>query len=89
MMFDGVCFCTPLNLYLFPTFALCFFQVLAVHSEAEREKIEAKRKIAKLEDALRYSKREMLFIACIKKRRFRSSTVVKLNLSKIQVQLNK
>ncbi|XP_054891617.1 centrosomal protein of 112 kDa isoform X2 [Poeciliopsis prolifica] len=31
----------------------CEKKVLAVHSEAEREKIEAKRKIAKLEDALR------------------------------------
>ncbi|XP_047212814.1 centrosomal protein of 112 kDa-like isoform X4 [Girardinichthys multiradiatus] len=33
--------------------ANCEKKVLAVHSEAEREKIEAKRKIAKLEDALR------------------------------------
>ncbi|XP_023204176.1 centrosomal protein of 112 kDa isoform X1 [Xiphophorus maculatus] len=33
--------------------ACCEKKVLAVHSEAEREKIEAKRKIAKLEDALR------------------------------------
>ena len=30
-------------------------QVLAIHSEAEKERTEAKRKIAKLEDALRYN----------------------------------
>ncbi|MED6283408.1 hypothetical protein CHARACLAT_008401 [Characodon lateralis] len=35
--------------------ANCEKKVLAVHSEAEREKIEAKRKIAKLEDALSFS----------------------------------
>lgn len=33
-------------------------QVLAIHSEAERERTEAKRKIAKLEDALRYNKKD-------------------------------
>lgn len=37
--------------------SLSLSQVLAIHSEAEKEKSEAKRKITKLEDALRYSEK--------------------------------
>lgn len=54
VMFDGVCSWT--HLYLSISLSLFYSnpQVLATHSEAERERAEAKRKIAKLEDALRY-----------------------------------
>lgn len=41
-------------------YSLSLFQLLAVQSEAEKEKTEAKRKTAKLEDALRYSEFEKL-----------------------------
>lgn len=54
-MFDGACSCT--HLHLSPSFTLTLPQVLATHNEAEKERAEAKRKIAKLEDALRYNEK--------------------------------
>lgn len=49
--FDGVCCCTRLPLsFVLP-------QVLTIQSEADKERAEAKRKIAKLEDALRYNEK--------------------------------
>lgn len=56
VMFDGVCCCTHLHLTLFFLFS-SLSQVLSINGEADKEKTEAKRKIAKLEDALRYSEK--------------------------------
>lgn len=67
-MFDGVCFCTHSHLSLCSSYTLILApssplslslplylsKVLALQTEAEKEKAEAKRKIAKLEEALRY-----------------------------------
>lgn len=52
----------------YTSLSLSRFQILAVHGEAEKERAEAKRKIAKLEDTLRYSEKsqtQVLLVAGI------------------------
>lgn len=57
VMFGGVCRCAHLYFPLLaPSLPPSVSQVLAVHNEAEKERTDAKMKIAKLEDALRYNK---------------------------------
>uniref|UniRef100_A0A3B5LS62 Centrosomal protein 112 n=1 Tax=Xiphophorus couchianus TaxID=32473 RepID=A0A3B5LS62_9TELE len=68
--------------------ACCEKKVLAVHSEAEREKIEAKRKIAKLEDALRYKMESQLDRAKQSQRQQIQQADLALEQFKKQVELS-
>lgn len=55
---ECVSVCVPAGSLILLSLALALLpisQVLAVHNEAERERTDAKMKIAKLEDALRYN----------------------------------